>query len=281
MPSFAPTRATPVVGRLIIANAVVLLLMTTVFTSPAVERALAFSPPEAVQRPWSALTYMFVHGGLIHLALNMLGLWMFGSPVERRMGSRSFLGFYLLCGVGAALFALGLMGLQWRVHSFVGASGAVLGVSVAFAMLWPEAELIVFPIPVPLKARTVTVLLVAFNALMIVLGGDDGVAYEAHVGGAAAGYLMLRLKLFGAPDAPEPPRPLERMAMAPSGRSGAAQPGQATAPRRAPRRAADADPVAVELDRVLDKISATGIDSLTPDERRFLDDQSRRKRNDA
>src|SRR3982751_387367 len=95
-------RITPWVGRFIIANAVVLLLLMTLFTSPEAFRLLQFSPQAALLRPWTFVTYMFVHGGLLHLLGNMLMLFVFGTAVESRMGSRNFLAYYLLCGAGAA-----------------------------------------------------------------------------------------------------------------------------------------------------------------------------------
>jgi membrane associated rhomboid family serine protease len=99
-------RLTPWVGRLIIANAVVLLLMRTIFTSPALADALAFSPERAFNQPWTFVSYMFVHAGLLHLLFNSLMLFVFGGPVEARMGSRAFILYYLYCGIGAAIFCL-------------------------------------------------------------------------------------------------------------------------------------------------------------------------------
>src|SRR6185437_11949964 len=101
-------RLTPWVGRLIIANAVVLLLLMTVFTSPALQQALRFAPGEALHRPWTFVTYMFVHAGLLHLVLNMFMLYVFGVPVEHRLGGRTFFVYYLYCGIGAAVFSLAL-----------------------------------------------------------------------------------------------------------------------------------------------------------------------------
>src|ERR671921_1864849 len=125
MKSSPSYRITPWVGRLIIANAVVLLLRLTLFTSPEIVQALQFSPQTAFTRPWTFISYMFVHGGLLHLLANMLMLFVFGTAVESRMGSRNFLLYYLFCGVGAAVFSLLLAGFM-PVGSFVGASGAVL-----------------------------------------------------------------------------------------------------------------------------------------------------------
>ena len=133
--SLSPSsRMTPWVGRLIIANAVVLLLLMTVLTSPALLEDLRFAPVGALQRPWTFVTYMFVHAGLLHLLGNMIMLFVFGAPVESRMGSRKFILYYLYCGIGAAVFAVGLSGVM-NVVPFIGASGAVLGVAIAFAPL--------------------------------------------------------------------------------------------------------------------------------------------------
>ena len=145
-------RLTPWVGRLIIAKAVVLLLHMTVFTSPTLQAALRFVPGQALERPWTFVTYMFVHAGLLHLLGNMIMLFVFGPPVEHRMGGRAFLLYYLYCGIGAAVLSLALSGvLPSAAVPFAGASGAVLGVGVAFALLWPDAELLVFPLPTPIR----------------------------------------------------------------------------------------------------------------------------------
>ncbi|HEY4649295.1 MAG TPA: rhomboid family intramembrane serine protease [Gemmatimonadales bacterium] len=270
-------RITPWVGRLIIANAVVLLLLMTLFTSPDVVRALQFSPSAALTRPWTFVTYMFVHGGLLHLLTNMLMLYVFGTAVESRLGSRHFLIYYLFCGIGAAVFSLLLAGLM-PVGPFVGASGAILGVAVAFAMLWPDAELIIFPIPVPIKARTLVIGLVALDLIGSRLWPGDGIAHIAHVGGALFGYLFFRVQSLSRRAPAQPARAVERVVMV---QSGSSEPDRRTpvTPMR-PRRRVDSDPVAAEVDRVLDKISEKGISSLTPAERRFLDEVAKKKKHD-
>lgn len=268
-------RITPWVGRFIIANAVVLLLLMTLFTSRDVFQLLQFSPRTAFTRPWTFLSYMFVHGGLLHLLGNMLMLFVFGTAVEGRMGSRNFLLYYLFCGIGAAVFSLLLAGIM-PVGAFVGASGAVLGVAVAFAMYWPDAEIIVFPIPVPIKARTLVIGLVVLDIIGSQLWPNDGVAHLAHVGGALFGYLYFRVQSLSRRSPGAPARAVERVVMV---QSGSSEPDRRTpvTPMR-PRRRVDADPVAAEVDRVLDKISEKGISSLTPAERRFLDEVAKQKR---
>jgi membrane associated rhomboid family serine protease len=269
-------RITPWVGRIIIANAVVLLLLMTLFTSRDLFQALEFSPWTALTRPWTFVSYMFVHAGLLHLLANMLMLFVFGTAVESRMGSRNFLLYYLFCGVGAAVFSL-MLATVMPVGTFVGASGAILGVAVAFAMFWPDAELIVFPIPVPIKARTLVIGLVVLDVIGSRLWPNDGIAHLAHVGGALFGYLFFRAQLLSQRSA-APPARVERVVMV---QSGSAEPERQTpvTPMR-PRRGIESDPVAAEVDRVLDKISEKGISSLTPAERSFLDEVAKQKKQD-
>jgi membrane associated rhomboid family serine protease len=275
MKSSPSYRITPWVGRLIIANAVVLLLRMTLFTSPEVTQALQFSPRAALTQPWTFLSYMFVHAGLLHLLANMLMLFVFGTAVESRMGSRNFLLYYLFCGVGAAVFALLLAGIM-PVGAFIGASGAVLGVAVAFATFWPDAELFVFPIPVPIKARTLVIGLVVLDIIGSRLWPNDGVAHLAHVGGALFGYLFFRAQLLTRRSGGQPAQPVERVVMVQSGSSEPEHRTPVTPLRQ--RRRPEADPVAAEVDRVLDKISQRGLSSLTPAERRFLDEVAKQKR---
>ena len=109
MQSFSHPRVTPWVLRLGLANLAVLLLLETLFISPGLHRALAFDPVHALQRPWTFVTYMFVHANLLHLLVNMLILWFFGSQLEARMSEDGrhpwrFVAFYLFCGIGAAIF---------------------------------------------------------------------------------------------------------------------------------------------------------------------------------
>lgn len=277
MNSSPQSRITPWVGRLIIANAVVLLLLLTLFTAPQILAYLEFSPAYALSRPWTFVTYMFVHGGLLHLAGNMFMLFVFGSPVEHRMGSRSFILYYLYCGVGAAVLGLALSSFL-PIGPFIGASGAILGVALAFAIYWPDAELIAFPIPIPMRARTFVGLLVALDVVFWWLTPNDGIAHVAHVGGALFGYLFFRLHGLSRRGTLPPPRPVERVVVVQSGGGESARPSAPAPTPRPPRRRVDADPVAAEVDRVLDKISAQGLGSLTPAERRFLDEVSRQKK---
>ena len=265
---------TPWVRRLIAANAVVYLLTITVFTGTWFYQAFAFAPSAALTQPWTFVTYAFVHGGFLHLAFNMLMLFFFGPAVEERLGGRAFIGYYLFCGLGGAAlsFAIALLA---PVAPFVGASGAVLGVALAFALYWPDAPILVFPLPVPIKAKWLVLGLAVMNLTLAVLPAQDGVAHLAHLGGLLFGFLYLR----GATLAARVPRssPQRRTrARARTGQSGAEGGRWREGSRRAASRPDET--IQAKIDRLLDKISATGIDSLTPEERQLLAERSRQLR---
>ncbi len=269
-------RLTPSVGRLIAVTAVAQLLLETVFTSPEIRAALAMNPAAFATHPWGAGSYLFVHASILHLATNMLGLYLFGTAVESRMGSRPFLFYYIYCGIGAALFSLLLTTIMPQ-SPIIGASGAVLGIAVAFAMYWPDAEIMVFPIPVPIRARTLVIGLAMLD-LVFAKWIQDGVAHEAHLGGMLAGWMFFKVQSF------YPRRPArairqqpERVVMVQQSAVSRDSDPHAAAPSRPLTPRPGNDPVASEVDRVLDKISANGIASLTSEERRFLDEVSKRK----
>ena len=265
-------RLTPWVGRLIAINAVVMVLLATVLTAPVVRDLLVFNPAVALERPWTFLSYMFVHQGLWHLTFNMLGLYLFGTAVEQRMGSRSFLFFYLFCGIGAAVLSLGLSGFL-TIHPFLGASGAVLGVALAFAMLWPDAEILLFPIPVPIRVRSLVTVVAAGSLFAALIFRNSGVAHIAHLGGMLFAYMFFRVQALSHPVPVSAPRPVERVVMVQA-------PSRDVEPEPAPQPPSrpEPDPVSAEIDRVLDKINAKGMHSLTTEEKRFLKEVAERKK---
>jgi len=270
------SRLTPWVGRLMVANAAVLVLLQTVFTAPEFMAALEFDSTAAVSRPWSFLTYMFAHGGLLHLGGNLLLLLVFGPSVERRLGGRAFILYYLYCGIGAAAFAAGLTSFT-TVLPMIGSSGAVLGVALAFALAWPDADTVLHPLPLHLSARALVTLLAIAN-LLLALWAPDGAAHLGYFGGLGAAYLFYRLQALGSHARPAEPRNVSRRpVLAPMP---ARLAGGATEPRAATARTEQPAPDPLEVDQVLDKISAFGIQSLTPEERRFLDEVAKRKRKD-
>lgn len=263
---------TPWVKRLLIANGAVYLL-TWLIPDPSY---LALTPNLVLTRPWTLITYMFTHAGFWHIALNMLMLFFFGPPLESRWGSREFLKFYLLCGLGVAALS---MIFAWDA-SIVGASGAVFGVMLAFAMNWPDSPIYVWGI-FPVKAKWLVGFLVAITLLSTLGGANDGVAHMAHLGGLLTGFLYLKIDYSVAARLSRlrSRLPNSRIRVVPGekgakGSPGAGQPGGSESPGQSP----DREQLLDEVDRVLDKISDHGIASLSPDERKVLDEVSRRYR---
>ena len=276
-PVLPDAKLTPWVTRIMVANALVLVLLQTVLTAPVIGESFQFLPAAAFSHPWTFITYAFVHSGVFHLAANLLLLGVFGPPVERRLGGPAFLLYYLYCAVGAAAFALGLSSFM-PVPPMLGGSGAVLGVALAFAFTWPRSDLQLAPLPLRLSPRGVVVLLAAI-VLVLGLWINDGAAHLGYLGGMAAGYLFFRLRgLTGQPQRPEPRKIARRAVMAPMPvrQGGTITEVRPSLPRPEPREEYPAEAV----DRVLDKISAFGIQSLTTEERRFLDEVSKRKQKD-
>ena len=282
-------------------NIAVYFLQVTVVNPSDMFAALGFHSRDigGLGRAWWTIgTYMFVHGGFWHLALNMYTLWLFGPRLEATWTAGAFTRFYLFCGLGG-----------WFLHLFVpgdgvliGASAAVMGVMLAYATLWPHEVLYLFGV-VPITVRWLMVLVVLTN----LVGGmtsapGSGIAYLAHLGGLGAGWLYLRTlatvnltslrrHVEPAPDLPEEdlPRAVPKSHRAPRGRDAddaVARSKAVTSRRRAVARPSPTDVPkvgegdAASLDRVLDKISAEGLASLTTEERQLLDDVSKRRRQD-
>ena len=138
------------------------------------------------------VTYMFMHGGLMHLFFNMFGLWMFGRIIEQTWGTKRFLTFYFICGIGAALVQelCQIVGLIEPWAMTVGASGAIYGILLAFGMLYPDEKMFIIPIPFPIKAKYFIwgyVVIELVEALM----QRDGVAHFAHLGGMLFGFIYI------------------------------------------------------------------------------------------
>lgn len=146
-------------------------------------------------RVWQLLSYMFLHGGFMHLLFNMLGLWFFGHVLERVWGGARLVAFYLLCGIGAAIISqlVDQYFLNQVSGRMVGASGAIYGVLVAFALLFPNHKimLIFLPVPIPAKIFVPVLLLIDFTSGVTgfsIFGGN--IAHFAHIGGAVMGLFL-------------------------------------------------------------------------------------------
>jgi membrane associated rhomboid family serine protease len=254
---------TPWVKRLLIAN-VVLFLLTA--ASPPLYRALILYPPWVLYRPWTLITYMFLHGGWGHLFFNMLGLYFFGPRLESRLGSRDFLTLYFLSGLGGAVFSF----LFARQYPVVGASGAVYGVLLGFAMFWPREKIYLYMI-LPVEAWLLVVLAIGASLWMGMTGSASGTAHFAHLGGLgfAFGYLKWSEWRKGAGR-----RAFQKaMSPAPSGLG-----GDRTAVAR--WRGISVEGLheinREEVVRLLAKVETSGPPSLTQAERDFLERMSSR-----
>ena len=144
-------------------------------------------------KPLQVVTYMFMHGGFWHLFFNMYSLYIFGMAVERIVGKKRYLILYFLCGLAAAAAQLGVQALDPAIQNVptVGASGCIYGVIIAFAMIFPEAQLtLIFP-PVTLSAKWMAIIFIGIELFLGVTGTQAGVAHFAHLGGALVGFLLI------------------------------------------------------------------------------------------
>ena len=298
-------RLTRSVQALLAINVAMLFLQWTVVSDADAFTVLGFQAGSLQRTLWSALTYMFVHYSLWHLALNMYVLLAFGPRLEAAMGTRAFTLYYLWCGLGGAVAHM----LFVRTGLLVGASAGVLGVMFAYWQQWPDEEISLFGV-IPMRPWTVLMLLGGAILVSGALGagapiaGGERIAYAAHVGGIAFAWLYMRTppaasierfrqRISPAPDYPqdETPRAIPRTLprtrtntqrddvdeiVAKSKAVAAQQPRPMARTVVAPPRPREEG--VAELDRVLDKISHEGLESLTPAERAILDDMAKRLR---
>ena len=200
----------PVVMNLMIANLIVFLAMSLYDEMFIIGKFALFnvdmrelSREATLFEWWQPVTYMFLHGGFSHLFFNMFSLWMFGRTLELELGAKRFLIYYIVCGVGAALFQMGVAQIDlahldvgsraWAMYMgtpTVGASGAIFGLLLAFGMLHPDAIIsLIFP-PISMKAKWFVIVYGALELLLGVSGSMSNVAHFAHLGGMFWGWLL-------------------------------------------------------------------------------------------
>jgi membrane associated rhomboid family serine protease len=195
--SFGPGPVSPAIKALIWANVVMFLLG---LVAPQVTLYLGLMPAAVLGRLffWQPVTYMFLHEGVFHILFNMLALWMFGTELERAWGTRFFLRYYFVAGLGAAgtTILLSLVPLPFAEALYysltVGASGAIYGLLLAYGLSYPNRPIymyLVFPIP----AKFFVLIIGAIALLSSIGGGGSGVAHAAHLGGLVVGYLYLKM----------------------------------------------------------------------------------------
>lgn len=251
---------TPWTLRLLIANVAVYLVTAS---QPVLFNLLMLVPSWIIVRPWTVVTYMFLHGGFGHLFFNMIGLFFFGPRLERQLGARDFLLLYFLSGLGGALGSF--------VFAFnsavVGASGAVFGILLGFAYFWPRDKIYIWGV-LPIEARILVGILAATELYSGIASSQSGIAHFAHLGGFAAGYAFLRwrrwryFRQWKPVDTPKVQ--LEKVARK-------RDDGDALRRWKAIRVDQLHELNRDEVERLLAKVEASGAGSLTPDERAVLD----------
>ena len=284
---------TTAVRALLVLNVGVYFLQLVLFGTGNTLAGLAFDATAFPGGAWTVLTYMFVHAGLVHLALNMFVLWSFGPRLEATWGTRSFLFFYLWCGLGGALTHLAVI----RGGYLVGASAAIYGLVLAWATLWKDAEIMLFGV-VPVRARWLLVWLIGINIVyaFVAMQGMSSVAAFAHLGGLLFAWAWLhgpgggtisrvRQRIASVPDdTGEMPRVVPKQSRRARERASVGDEVVARSKAVTERQqivaphAPSGQPRSAELNAVLDKISQYGLDSLTAGERRMLEQLSRELR---
>ncbi len=291
-PTSGPSMAgAPVVKWLLGLNVAVFLLQTTLVAPDTIYGTLGLDPASFPAKWWTAVSYMFVHAGLLHLAMNMVTLWMFGTRLEEAWASRTFLYFYIWCGIGGAVTHL----LFARDAGLVGASAGVSGVLMAYGFRWPEDRVYLFGV-FPTRSRWLVVWMIAIN-IAIGLSANTLIGWKAHLGGLAFGWLFLqarspegsgRMRRWAAvlPEDPDAmPRAVPKRGASTAGTTThsygsprAADVGTATKTAKAMQKKSSTAENAARLNSILDKISQSGIESLSVEERSLLDDASRELR---
>jgi membrane associated rhomboid family serine protease len=247
---------TPWVTRLLVAN-VMMFLIT--YSTPEIANLLALYPRYILLRPWGVVTYMFIHAGFGHLFFNMLGLFFFGPRLEMKLGGAGFLRLYLYSGLGGALFSF----MFAPFGAVVGASGAVFGILLGFALYWPREQIFIWGV-LPVEARWLVTFLAIVALWSGISGADAGVAHFAHLGGFAAGFAYLRWK-----DRKKRTRRVE----APNSayQSQGAKDWEDRESWHSIHLEALHELNREEVERLLEKVEALGVKGLTPSERAFLD----------
>jgi membrane associated rhomboid family serine protease len=247
---------TPWVRRLLFANVAVYLAMALGVIAPQLVNQLVLVPALVPFRPWTVITYQFLHAGTLHLLFNMIGLFFFGPRLEARLGSRHFLGLYLGSGIAGAILSVFTPNV-----AIVGASGAVFGILLGFARYWPAERIYIWGV-LPVPAR-ILVIGLAIISIWLGIAGAGNVAHFAHLGGFVGGWIYLVILERNSP-AKKFKQKVEAVAPA---RPGARDLERWKKVDRSSLHPLNRD----EFDRVLEKARAMGPLSLSEQERGFME----------
>jgi membrane associated rhomboid family serine protease len=181
---------TPVIKNLLIANAAIFILSINKSLYLSVLNQFALIPYEIFFsfKIWQLFSYMFLHAGFMHIFFNMFMLWMFGAELESTWGSKQFLKYYLICGVGAGLFILILSPLK---SATLGASGAIYGIMVAYAMMNPDRPIYIYFL-FPVKAKYMVGFLMFISYFFIISGSGGEISHVGHFGGGLVGFIYMK-----------------------------------------------------------------------------------------
>jgi rhomboid family protein len=247
---------TPWVRRLLVLN-VAAFILTSYVLPPRLVNELVLVPALLVYRPWTIVTYQFLHANFLHILFNMIALFFFGPRLEARIGSRHFLLLYLISGASGAVLSLAT-----PYAAIIGASGSVFGVLVGFARYWPRERIYIYAL-IPVEARFLVIFLAALSIWSGFSGGGN-IAHFAHLGGFLGGWVYLKL--------------LERSSPARKFKMKVETAGvSARASGRDLKRWENLDVSALhpinrqEYERLLQKAREHGVPSLTPQERAFME----------
>lgn len=242
---------------------------------------------------WQLITYQFLHGGIWHLFFNLFALWMFGIELENIWGSKRFLSFYILSGIGAGLFQLFVAPLFSTPAPTIGASGAIFGVLAAFGFTFPDRPIFMFPIFIPIPAKFFVIIYAGLAFLLGITGSAGNIAHIAHLGGAITGLILLKFgdrigifnfieRIFSRKRSISYTIPSMRISKSPPKSHYYADDDfidYEEEPKKSTRRAyfIDGEEITQEvIDNILDKISESGYQSLTEREKHILLELSKR-----
>jgi membrane associated rhomboid family serine protease len=263
-PSFGggSSRITPGIKILLVANVAMFILQY--FTGESLTAALGVTPVKVLKdlSVHQVFTYMFLHGGLFHLLINMFILWMFGTEIEMTWGTKQFFKYYFLTGVAGGIFTV--MFQPNLAIPTIGASGAVYGILVAYGVMFPNRTIYLYFL-IPMKVKWAVIFFVGIAFLGSLGSTGDGIGHLAHLGGAAVGFIYLKLdwrlrnffRLFS------PKRIWNRFSYRQKS-------------RKVEKNAQKAEEIMKRVDQILDKINAIGYDNISEEEKQFLDDASKK-----